>query len=40
MNIKGLEYLTVLSDCDDGYNLHEIEATSFIPYIITKIGNI
>ena len=44
VNIKGLEYLTllftVLSECDDGYNLHEIEATSFIPYIITKIGNI
>ena len=44
VNIKGLEYLTllftVLSECDDGYNLHEMEATSFIPYIITKIGNI
>jgi len=43
VNIKGLEYLTllftVLSECDDGYNLHEIEATSFIPYIITKIGD-
>lgn len=43
VNIKGLEYLTllftVLSECDDGYNLHEIEATSFIPYLVTKIGD-
>ena len=42
VNIKGLEYLTllftVLAECDDGYNLHEIEATSFIPYLVTKIG--
>merc|ERR1719427_1953230 len=43
VNIKGLEFLcllfTVLAECDDGYNLHEIEATSFIPYLVTKIGD-
>merc|ERR1719220_2154479 len=43
VNIKGLEYLTllftVLTESDDGYNLHEIEATSFIPYLIIKIGD-
>merc|ERR1719228_813901 len=43
VNIKGLEYLTllftVLSESDDGYNLHEIEATSFIPYLVIKIGD-
>jgi len=43
VNLKGLEYLTmvfnVLSECDDGYSLHEIEATSFIPYLVIKIGD-
>ena len=43
VNLKGLEYLTmvftVLSEYDDGYNLHEIEATSFIPYLVIKIGD-
>jgi len=43
VNIKGLEYLTllftVLTESDDGYNLHEIEATSFIPYLVIKIGD-
>ena len=43
VNLKGLEYLTmvftVLSECDDGYSLHEIEATSFIPYLVNKIGD-
>ena len=42
VNMKGLEFLTllftVLAERDDGYNLHEIEATSFIPYLVTKIG--
>lgn len=43
VNLKGLEYLTkvftVLSEYEDGYNIHEIEATSFIPYLIIKIGD-
>ena len=43
VNLKGLEYLNmvfnVLSECDDGYSLHEIEATSFIPYLVIKIGD-
>ena len=43
VNLKGLEYLTmvftVLAEYDDGYNLHEIEATSFIPYLVIKIGD-
>ena len=43
VNLKGLEYLTmvftVLSEYEDGYNLHEIEATSFIPYLVIKIGD-
>lgn len=41
--LKGLEYLTlvfcVLSESDESYNLHDIEASSFIPYLITKIGD-
>merc|ERR1719195_2478662 len=43
VNLKGLEYLncvfTVLSECEEGYNLHDIEATSFIPYLVQKIGD-
>ena len=43
VNIKGLEYLTmvfsVLTECDDGYNLHDIEANSFLPYLVTKVGD-
>ena len=43
VNLKGLEYLNkvfeVLSDYDDGYSLHELEATSFIPYLVIKIGD-
>ena len=43
VNLKGLEYLncvfTVLSECEEGYSLHDIEATSFIPYLVQKIGD-
>ena len=43
VNLKGLEYLTmvfnILAECDDGYSLHEIEATSFIPYLVIKVGD-
>jgi len=43
VNLKGLEYLTmvftILSEYDEGYSLHELEATSFIPYLVIKIGD-
>jgi len=43
VNMKGLEYLntvfTILVDSEDGYNLHDIEAISFIPYLINKMGD-
>jgi len=43
VNLKGLEYLncvfTVLSECEEGYSLHDIEATSFIPYLVQKMGD-
>lgn len=39
--LKGLEYLQqlfpVLNDC--GYKLHDFEASSFIPYIVLKLGD-
>ena len=39
--LKSLEYLngvfTVLAD--DSYSLHDIEAVSFIPYLINKVGD-
>ena len=39
--LKSLDYInqvfTVLSD--NSYNLHDIEAVSFIPYLITKVGD-
>ena len=41
--LKGLEYLTlvftVLSESDESNSLHDIEATSFIPYFLTKMGD-
>jgi len=43
VNLKGLEYLnsvfTVLAEHEEGYSLHDTEATSFIPYLIVKIGD-
>ena len=41
--LKGLEYLTlvfsVLSESDESYSIHDIEATSFIPYLLIKLGD-
>merc|ERR1719239_343165 len=43
VNIKGLEYLVQvfqeLTESEDGYMLHEIEANSFLPYLINKMGD-
>ena len=43
VNMKGLEYLntvfTVLVECEDGYSLHDLEATAFIPYLVIKVGD-
>jgi len=43
VNIKGLEYLvvvfTLLSEVEEGYMLHELEAGAFIPYLINKMGD-
>ena len=39
----GLEYLvvvfTLLSEVEEGYMLHELEAGAFIPYLINKMGD-
>jgi len=43
VNLKGLEYLiqvfTLLSEAEDGYVLHELEASAFIPYLVNKMGD-
>ncbi len=40
---SGLEYLiqvfTLLSEAEDGYVLHELEASAFIPYLVNKMGD-
>jgi len=43
VNLKGLEYLiqvfSLLSEVEDGYVLHELEASAFIPYLVNKMGD-
>ena len=43
LSIVGLEYLSqvfqVLSEQEEVYPLHEIEAASFLPYLINKMGD-
>ena len=39
--LKALEYLNIVftSLADDSYSLHDIEAVSFIPYLVRKVGD-